>query len=343
MRASSQHFEGSNLILESGFSSIFHFGNDDFLDGVRFLGTLVFTTIDKGITSLSEFFPNFVEIFKWLSRETVFDETFLSRFLLFGNLVLGIFVLAFLQVFGKAIVQLFDTICRNERSNTRSQFSLSFQQVCQFLDIQLSFFHFRVSLDDPIALECIVGGDTFLGIDRQHSGNQFLGARTDPIKKLGLELKVSITSEIKDNFIVLIIKGKVSTNEQKEQTPCRPNIAFGIIGRESLQHFGSQISRSSAKCTAFILSLDIHGKGEISQFDSVQILVLTEQQVLGFDISMGHSLIVHISQSIQDTTSRSPGFGFCKGFLFNDIFQQFTTLHEFHNQVTKGSFFINFI
>ena len=68
-----------------------------------------------------------------------------------------------------------------------------------------------------------------------------------------------------------------------------------------------------------------------------------QQQFVGVDIAMRHASVVHISQRHQDASSGIAGLFFGKGLFFNDKFEQFSALHQFHHQVTKGTFFVDFV
>ncbi len=232
------------------------------------------------------------------------------------------------------------------RVDGRFELALSFNEILDILLAELPLFKSLVAVFDPMALECPRRRDSLLGIDRQHLGNQILGGLADGIPKLGTKLEPSPPGEIKDDLVVFVVKRQKSSQEQKEETPNTPDIALDIVGRKSLEHFGTEVPGRPTQGSTGISFLDLAGKGKIRQLDRVEILLvgIAQEEILGLDVPMGDPVAMQIGQGPQNTPDGRSGLLFGEGcLLFNDALQEFASLHDFHDQITKGLFLINFV
>jgi hypothetical protein len=73
--------------------------------------------------------------------------------------------------------------------------------------------------------------DPFAGINRQTLGDQILGPTGNIPPKLGSKIVLSIARSIKDFVFVFIIKGKVTSQQQKQNDTDTPNVAFDVVTR----------------------------------------------------------------------------------------------------------------
>jgi hypothetical protein len=263
-----------------------------------------------------------------------------------------------------------DSVC-TYRIDSRLHLSFGFHQRLELVDIDLMTGQLGFSDLHPFMVECPLRTHAFARIDGQTLRDQVFGTIRNKSPELRSKVILSISGTIEYCVFIFVVKGKVSTQQQKQNDTDTPHIAFDIVGGPPFQDFGCEVSRGTAECTASISFFYRLGETEISEFDrqqqfwvlnndskenrvsgfrfsdsSLDILpsiTYRQQQVFWFQISMRHPSFMHIFQGTQYATTTTSGLVFRKCFLFNNPIKEFSPRHEFRHEITVVSFFVDFV
>mmetsp|Transcript_11380 Transcript_11380/g.32665 ORF Transcript_11380/g.32665 Transcript_11380/m.32665 type:complete len:401 (+) Transcript_11380:1273-2475(+) len=203
VRSTTQHLQCRNFILQRRFTTVLQTRQYDFLDGVRLRGAFVRALVHECVSSLSQLGTNLVKLIKRLAGETVLNEALLVLLL---HLLADGLVLALFRVLLERVVQVFDSVRRDERIHRLLHLVLAFDEELELLPVDLSLFRNFVTVLDPARSQRAGCGNSLLRIVGQHPNDEVLGALADTLPKFVREAELAVPCLLEDDIVILIVK-----------------------------------------------------------------------------------------------------------------------------------------
>jgi len=226
-------------------------------------------------------------------------------------------------------------------------FSLSLEfSVNQFLSLE-EFASQGVNVSDgtlvPRMVLDVFNGRSVCGVNSQDSVEHILEFFTvESVSALDLRLisfvglPEDVLSAGNDQFIVGISLGVSlgewgsTTDQDEEDDTTGKKIDCRTAVRLSHVDFGSHVRFSTQDGVQLTRSVFAREEGSKTEIGDLEVETSIEQKVFGLEISVGNTLFVAVFESFNDDSEVSSGGFFRESARVSDVFKEFTTRDEFH-------------
>mmetsp|Transcript_33795 Transcript_33795/g.84808 ORF Transcript_33795/g.84808 Transcript_33795/m.84808 type:complete len:301 (+) Transcript_33795:122-1024(+) len=177
----------------------------------------------------------------------------------------------------------------------------------------------------------LLGGETLRGIEHEQPLDKVLGAATHLIPLFGGHAVVGCHDHLEELADVIAGEGRIAREQNVGDHTHRPHVHRLAIWF-FLQDLGSHIAGRSAGGLQLHHIVKDLGQTEIGQLQ-VQLVLLFEEDVLRFDVTVHDVDVVQVVHGLADLTHRLLRVGLCEGATCYDVVEEFTTACILHHQI----------
>ena len=128
---------------------------------------------------------------------------------------------------------------------------------------------------------------------------------------------------------VLVLEWQVAAYQAVQNNACAPYVRLWPNVLQSLDQFRRGIARRAAGRHEFLIWLESIAQAKIDNFE---VLLLVQQQILRFDISMGDAKLTQILNTRDKLLEKSTSFILLEVVLRCDVIEQLAVAAMLHDQ-----------